>query len=119
MSVITDAVLATLGSARLTRVVTTDDIGWWYIREPAYRWAQYDPESERGPQGNRQRLVSGLECRWCVGYWVGVGVLTGLVISPPGSLRGRALRWVLATLAMNYLAAQGDAVVDRLAGTDQ
>lgn len=114
-----DAVLATLGSARLTRVITTDDIGWWYIRVPAYRWAQYDPESERGPESNRQRLVSGLECKWCIGYWVGAAVLAGLAISPPGSTRGRVLRWVLATLAVNYLAAQGDTIVDRLAGADQ
>jgi len=98
---VTDTVLVIGATARLTRAVVADDIGWWYVREPAFRWAEYDPEAEEGPTGNRQRLVSGLDCPHCVGFWIGVGVLAMTAVAPRGTRRGTAWRWGMAALGLN------------------
>lgn len=71
---------------RLTRLVVTDDIGKWFIRNPARSWANShelpinqwtgDVENATNPDnGWRSKLVSGLDCPFCAGFWIGVLVL--------------------------------------------
>jgi len=114
------AVLATL---RLTRFVTTDDLGLWTVKTPAYNWAaRHEPpmpviepwdglpehfvepvERIRVP-GWRLRLVSGLECPFCVGFWIGVIVL-GLLWLAGGPEDPAEWWWFGAgVFALNYVA---------------
>lgn len=92
-----DAALALGATLRLTRLVVTDDLGRWWVKAPLYDLV-FDaiPEDD---QRNRNRAVSylsGLDCPFCVGYWIGVGVLA--------MPRNRAWRFVAGTLTLNYLA---------------
>lgn len=70
-----------------------------------------DPESAfedayaaEGPLTWQGKVASGIDCRWCVGFWIGVLVLVGEVTL--GRIPGvRALwRFGLATLALNSVA---------------
>ena len=111
-------VLVILGTLRLTRFVTTDWLGHWWIVRPArawalraredYRaaddpdmvWAELDPTYEVG----RVRLVKGLDCPFCVGFWIGAVVLASMMIVTrlvPPLLP--LWRFALGTLALNYL----------------
>lgn len=78
--------LSTIGAAtRLTRLITADALGEWYILRPAEAWAirhegtklEYAdgrPALDED-RGWRSKLVSGLSCPWCVGFWLGAAVL--------------------------------------------
>jgi hypothetical protein len=101
-------------TARLTRLVTTDDLGWWAIRLPAYAWAGFDPYDDPNPGNWAQKLVSGLDCPFCVGTWIGYGVLTADATSQALARRGhpapaRLLRFALTGLALNYLVGHLEA----------
>jgi hypothetical protein len=87
---------------RLTRLVVTDDVGMWWFKWPAYRWAQrVDPNGETW----RGKLVTGLDCPFCVGTWIGFGVLGLTRVLDPSGWPGRAWRFVMAGLALNEVAA--------------
>lgn len=107
--------LALLVTLRLARLVIADDIGLWYIRGPAALWAiNHDTPT----LGWRSRLVSGLNCPFCVGFWIGALVLLSLaLVGGPDSTSTAAdvWRWVAAPFALNYLAAH---VGVRLGDTD-
>lgn len=92
---VTDALLVLGATMRLTRLVVADDLGKWLIKERANRWAEYDPQYL--PETKRQKLVSGLDCPFCVGFWIGAAVLAGHRL--PGA------RAVLLPLALNEVAA--------------
>ena len=97
--------LAVLGAARITRVIVTDDIGLWYIRGPLVSWViKHEPDHF----GWRSRLWSGLDCPFCVGFWVGVLVLVSLaaVGGPDADTTAATIwRWVMAAFALNYVTA--------------
>ena len=113
--------LVVLATARLTRFITEDTLGHWLIVRRARLWAV--PRSSMGGwtegdgttparpevvidhawegldpnyEGWKVKLVSGLDCRWCVGFWLGVAVL--LTHRIPG------VKWVLTALALNSVA---------------
>jgi len=91
---VSEAVLVLGATMRLTRLVVADDLGLWLIRYPAYRWSnERDPRAETW----RAKLVSGLDCPFCVGFWIGAGVLA--------ASRFRLARPVFAALALNEIAA--------------
>lgn len=109
-----DLALATLAAARLSRLVITDDIGRWWIKEPIDRamdayaerelWASANVgQAPREPWWWRYR--SGLDCPFCVGFWLGAGVLvTGAVASRHPAPRA-VWRLAAGSLALNYTAA--------------
>jgi hypothetical protein len=129
-----DVLLVVLATARLIRLVITDDVGLWLVRRPAQSWAHYHdtpipyPDgvtvhpgptyeqrvfrdrylSEHEPDpanGWRSKLYSGLECPFCVGFWIGVFVLGFLALAGgPGHLPEWS-RYALGTLALNYVVA--------------
>lgn len=74
-------VLATLATARGTRLITTDDI--------------CTPLRSIGPAWLRDALV----CPWCVSMWVAAAVVV-LVALAPG-----AATWLLAVPALSWAAA--------------
>lgn len=77
---------------RLSRLVTTDDLGR-YAREPAQRWGARHPA--------HAWLAEGTECPFCVGYWCGVVVLAAYQVRPLRPL----WRFVCGTLTLNEVAA--------------
>lgn len=109
-------VLVVLGTARLIRFVTEDSLGLWTVVEPVRRWANVHDQDDIEPDalaayeepdpyaGWRSKIASGIDCRWCVGFWIGVLVLLGEVTL--GRIPGvRAVwRFGLATLALNSVA---------------
>lgn len=110
-----------LAVARLTRFVTSDSLGDWTIVQPAHRWAvkhegsslRYDDNTPALDEdaGWRSKLVSGLECQWCVGFWVGAGMLAGEKVTR--NTRMEPI-WDLATsaLALNYVVAHASSRLD-------
>lgn len=85
---------------RLTRLVTTDDLGEWWFHEPAYR-AALRHYQEHGALPSWDRYRSGLSCPFCVGFWIG-----GLVLAS-ATVWGDKGWWRLAAgaLSLNEVAA--------------
>ena len=75
------AALLTLAAARLTRLVVWDEIADWWLKDPIDRAAEqwYEHESARLGHEPEQpwwwKYRSGLDCQWCIGFWLGAGVL--------------------------------------------
>jgi hypothetical protein len=105
---LSDAVLVLGSSMRLTRLITSDDIGLWFVKHPAYKWAaENSPQPTGGdewaPPSWRTKLVTGLDCPHCVGYWVGVGVLGSYVVTRKSRPLAAVWRFVAGTLTLNTL----------------
>lgn len=79
-------------AARLTRFVTTDSLGEWWIKEPAREYAaRFDPRADK--------YVDGLDCPHCVGFWA-----TALVMGSGAALRwGKTWQWGAAVWAGSYV----------------
>lgn len=131
------SVTLALTAARLSRFVTSDHLGGWLVVDPAKDWAvrhegqgveviesgllstglparvEERPSGEPVPDnGWRSKLVSGLECPFCVGFWIGAGVLAADAALPSsGPLR---TAWTLGTraLALNYVVGHASARLD-------
>lgn len=134
VSHIVDALLAAGAATRLTRFVVTEDLGGWVIRHPAQRWAdpgralanrrddliaagvdpaelrmpEYAPPGSRGGGGWlswKTRLVSGLDCPFCVGTWLHIAAQASTAILPrTGPLR-TGWRVLAGGLTASYVAA--------------
>lgn len=112
--ILLDLLLALGMALRLTRLVTGDSLGQWWLREPAQRWAL----TGKTPESRKRRIdyVEGLGCPYCVGFWVGCGVLVTLwAAGGPGADTWEPWRWVAGALTLNYIAAHLGA---RLGDTD-
>jgi hypothetical protein len=115
-----DLLLLVLATLRLTRLVTTDDLGEWLIVGPAYRWARiYDRDGvSAAPETWRQRLVSGLTCPHCVGFWIGSSLLLILTLTGgPGHDQGASTahtlwEFVTGAFALSYLVGHISARLD-------
>lgn len=120
--------LVAIATARLTRFVTSDWLGEWTLVRPLKRWAVraespthsgprpagWDPD-DRDPDpdnGWRSKLVKGLDCPFCVGFWIGALVLLGEVVTR----RWRPLRAVwtfaLGALGLNYAVGHVSSRID-------
>ena len=69
-----DALLTAGAALRVTRFATTDVLGGWVLSDPLHRWAsRRDPDGPHPfgylapPAAWRHRLVSALDCPFCVG----------------------------------------------------
>lgn len=116
-----DALLTAGAALRVTRFATTDVLGGWVLADPAKRWAsRNDPDGPHPfgysapPDAWRHRLVSALDCPFCVGTQATIVIGAALAATasrtaPPTSPRsrrsplGRALRAGAATLAAAYV----------------
>lgn len=112
--------LLTLASARLSRLVTTDQLGEWFIHNPVYKWADKHEHVRRRvmrqdmdspePVTWQGRLASGLECPFCVGFWATLGVVAveRATRSTPRPFRA-AVEVVGTALAVNYVVGHAEA----------
>lgn len=112
-----DAVLATGAALRVTRFATTDVLGGWVLADPAKAWAdRHEPGQPFGyaapPQAWRHRLVSALDCPYCVGTQATIALGAALALTSsrlPASRRsrtsaaGRLVRVACATLGAAYV----------------
>ncbi len=107
---------------RLTRFALTDDLGEWLFRRPAYRLLLGHPNARvHPPYSNwREKAASGLDCPFCIGFWIGVAVLVSLaLVGGPADLSEAAVwwRWIAGAFTLNLVAAHvgarlGDAGYD-------
>ena len=81
-------------SLRLTRLVTTDALGGWWIVDPLVAWAT--------PREKLRKYLDGLECPFCVGFHCTLFVL----LSYAAARRSNTLnswRLVAGALGVNYV----------------
>lgn len=114
-----DALLTAGAALRVTRFATTDVLGGWVLSDPLHRWAdRHEPGQPFGylapPSAPLHRLVSALDCPFCVGTQAALAIgaalaLTSSRASAPAPARSRASRlgWSLraacATLGAAYV----------------
>jgi len=133
--------LLLLATARATRFVTSDFLGEWTVVRPAKRWAHDaetprprtpDPTQPRPPgiltreqewarireeddpnpdNGWRSKLVKGLDCPFCVGFWIGGVILLGEATIGRSPLRP-LWRFGIAMLGLNYLVGHISSRID-------
>ncbi|QXN74811.1 hypothetical protein SEA_PHRANCESCO_19 [Microbacterium phage Phrancesco] len=114
-----------LATARATRFITSDHLGEWWIVGPAKRWAwrkgthgyspseiAVDPAPTPDPRsGWRAKLVKGLDCPFCVGFWIGGVILLGEATIGRSPLRP-LWRFGIGMLGLNYLVGHISSRID-------
>lgn len=122
-----DAVLTAGAALRVTRLATTDVLGGWVLADPAKAWAEkHEPGQPFGylapASAPRHRLVSALDCPFCVGTQatIVIGAALALTSSRTGrcsrtSPLGRALRAGAATLGAAYVVGHVSHRIDSAA----
>ena len=107
-----DAALTAGAALRVTRFATTDVLGGWALSDPLHRWAsRHEPGQPFGylapPQAWRHRLVSALDCPFCVGTQAALAIGGALALTSSrarrGSPLGRTLRAAAASLTAAYV----------------
>lgn len=126
----TSIALSALAAIRLTRFVTYDTLGGWTLVEPATRWATkheggyaikdgselvpfhahefpvldgHVPIQVDEDRGWRSKLVSGLNCPHCVGFWITAGTLAVAKISERNPKTARAFTFTAGSLGLSYV----------------
>ena len=125
-----DAVLTAGAALRVTRFATTDVLGGWVLADPLKRWAEArEPGQPLGyaapPQAWRHRLVSALDCPYCVGTQATIAIGLGMALTSsraPGrrsrrSAPGLALRAACATLGAAYVVGHVSHQIDSPKGS--
>lgn len=121
-----DTALAAGAALRITRFATTDTLGGWILADPLKRWAERrDPRPAHDsptspashpfgyaapPEAWRHRLVSALDCPYCVGTQATLAIAAVLAALPASPTHrpavrtaGRLARIACAALAASYL----------------
>lgn len=109
-----DTALAAGAALRVTRFATTDVLGGWVLADPLKRWASRKdprlPDGSEAPFGYaapasapRHRIVSAVDCPYCVGTQATLAIAAALAAAPPSTRTGRLLRAGAAALAASYV----------------
>jgi hypothetical protein len=113
-------IIALLAALRLTRLVTTDWLGEWTIGQPARAWARRHDgvvdvhaavAQDVGFRFWRTKLVSGLECPFCVSVWLTLGTMAVSRLpmpQPAAQLRDLLLK----ALAGSYVVGHASSRID-------
>lgn len=124
-----DALLTTGAALRVTRFATTDVLGGWVLADPLKRWAEkHEPGRPFGylapASAPRHRLVSALDCPFCVGTQATLAIGAALALTSHRTGRcsrtsplGRALRAGAATLGAAYVVGHVSHRIDSAAPT--
>lgn len=120
--------VAALATARLTRFFTSDKLGEWLIVGRVKRWAaqiespvtppalgEVDPYPTPEPHwGWRSKLVSGLDCAACIGFWLGALVLLAEALTTRTPLRILRPLWkfIASAFALNYVVFHVSSRID-------
>ena len=119
-----DALLAAGAALRVTRFATTDVLGGWVLADPLKRWAEkHEPGQPFGylapPSAPLHRLVSALDCPFCVGTQSALAIGAALALTSSRTRRrsplGRALRAACATLGAAYVVGHVSHRIDSAA----
>lgn len=122
-----DALLLAGAALRVTRFATTDVLGGWVLADPLKAWAErrepHDPPHPFGyaapPSAPRHRLVSALDCPFCVGTQATLAIGTALAATSSPSRRrsraGRLVRAACATLGAAYVVGHVSHRIDSAA----
>lgn len=101
-----DSILLVGATLRMTRFVTTDALSQWWFVIPANRWAA------KGERKWMAKYLDGLECGFCVGFWISlVMVVLFVALGPLGS---EPVWWrvLCGALALNYVTAHISSKID-------
>jgi hypothetical protein len=95
---------------RLYRLVFVDDLGIWWIQAPiarlSYRLTEVGPNRPIPPGRMRAaRYLTGADCRWCLGFWLGAAMLAMLYIAGGPGHAATWWRVTAGTFTLNYVAA--------------
>lgn len=116
-----DALLVTGAALRVTRFATTDVLGGWVLADPAKAWAEkHEPGQPFGyaapSSAPRHRLVSALDCPFCVGTQTTIAIGAALALTSSPSRRrsrpGRLVRAACATLGAAYVVGHASHRID-------
>ena len=107
-----DAALTAGAALRVTRFATTDVLGGWALSDPLHRLAdRIEPGQPFGylapPEAPLHRLVSALDCPFCVGTQAALAIGAALAATSSRARRrsglGRTLRAAAASLTAAYV----------------
>ena len=106
-----DALLLTGAALRVTRFATTDVLGGWVLADPLKRWASskepHDPPHPFGyaapASAPRHRLVSALDCPFCVGTQATIALGAALALTSSRAPSGRPATWRSRTSTVGRL----------------
>ena len=102
-----DAALVVGATARLTRLVTTDDLGEWWIRDPAFQVANWHMiRTGELPWWDKYR--SGLSCPHCVSFHAAWIVLASHAMFG----RTRLWRFGAGALTLSFIVGHLSAHID-------
>lgn len=119
-----DAALTAGAALRVTRFATTDVLGGWVLSDPLHRLADcLEPGQPFGylapASAPLHRLVSALDCPFCVGTQATLAIGAALALTSSRSRRrspvGRALRAACATLGAAYVVGHVSHRIDSAA----
>lgn len=119
-----DALLTAGAALRVTRFATTDVLGGWVLADPLKRWAErHEPGQPFGylapASAPLHRLVSALDCPFCVGTQATLAIGLGMALTSPPSRRrsraGRLVRAACATLGAAYVVGHVSHRIDSAA----
>lgn len=141
------SMLVLFATLRLTRLVTTDSLGDWWIRKPLGRWAANHERMTRAAREHtiitmltehpdmtdearryledlaeeldtedwvswQGRLISGLYCPYCVGFWIGAAMVILTVVLMPLATLGTLWLVALSILSLSYVVGHLSAQLD-------
>lgn len=86
-----------------------------HLQDPATRRLKddiIDKLSDDLPLSWQARLISGLECPFCIGFWIGLALIWGTLVLSTVPVAGVIWLSILAALALNYLVGHLSALID-------
>jgi hypothetical protein len=96
--VVLDLSLLILTTLRLTRLVTTDSLGQWWLYAPVYKRVVANGKSNKW-----QKYVDGLTCPFCIGFWIGGALVLSLWMVGGVGDAAEWWRWTTGIFALNYV----------------